>query len=199
MKKNDKDFEKAIRNALKGKKVPILVLDSRWHSLFPEGEKPSDIVALEKCVNILLKEQGHLVNELKELKKTKKKLMDGIVAGMSDTSSHAGKKKSNQQRLLLEVKERISQESDELMAIPSQIKKVNEDLLIVGAKYCFERLENGDRELQELTTEISALKEVLHDKSEYKAELEESIDSAYSLMHGLLGHDVMNLFDKGKV
>lgn len=199
MKKNDKDFEKIIRNTLKGKKVPILVLDNRWHSLFPEGQKPSEVVALEKCVNILLKQQGHLVNELKELKKTKKKLMDGIVAGMNDTSAQAQKKKDNQQRLLLEIKERISEESDELMTIPSQIKKVNEDLLIVGAKYCFERLENGDRELQELTTEITALKEVLNEKSEYKAELEDSIDSAYSLMHGLLGHDIMNLFDKGKV
>ena len=199
MKKNDKDFEKAIRDTLKGKKVPILVLDSRWHALFPEGNKPSEVVALEKCVNILLKQQGRLVNELKDLKKTKKKLMDGIVAGMSDNSAQAQKKKDNQQRLLLEIKERISEESDELMTIPSQIKKVNEDLLIVGAKYCFEKLENGDREMQELMTEITALKEVLNEKSEYKAELEESIDSAYSLMHGILGHDIMNLFDKGKI
>lgn len=199
MKKNDKDFEKAIRDTLKGKKVPILVLDSRWHALFPEGNKPSEVVALEKCVNILLKQQGRLVNELKDLKKTKKKLMDGIVAGMSDNSAQAQKKKDNQQRLLLEIKERISEESDELMTIPSQIKKVNEDLLIVGAKYCFEKLENVDREMQELTTEITALKEVLNEKSEYKAELEESIDSAYSLMHGILGHDIMNLFDKGKI
>lgn len=199
MKRRENDFETTVRAALKGKKVPIMVLDNRWHLLFPKGEKPAEIAVLEERVNDLLKRQGHLVNEIKDLKKTKKKLMDGIVAGMNSTSAHADKKKDNQQRLLLEINKRIREESDELMTLPHQIKETNEELLIVGARYCFDRLENGDRELTELTEEIKSLKEVLNDKTDFKADLEESMDSAYSLMHGLLGHDIMNLYDKGKV
>ena len=116
--------------------------------MFPQGEKPADIEALEERLNDLLKKQGRLVNEIKDLKKAKKKLMDSIVAGMEGSSARDNRKKENQQRLLLE--------------------------------------------------EIRTLQAELTDKKEFRENLEESMDSAYSLMHGLLGHDIMNLFDKGK-
>ena len=198
MKKRDNEFDAAIRAALKGKKVPILVLDLRWHTLFPKGSKPSDIQELEDHLNELLKRQGFLVNDLKDLKKTKRKLMDGIVAGMNEKEGSRDKKAKNQQRLLLEINERIREESDELMDLPREIKWINEELLAAGAIYCFERLANGDEQLEELNEDISELKEILKEKTDYKSELEESMDSAYSLMHGLLGHDVMNLYDKRK-
>ena len=105
MKKRESDFEKAVREALKGKKVPVLVLDQRWHTLFPSGNKPSDVLALEDNLNYLLKRQGFLVNDIKDLKRTKQKLMDGILAGMGETEgANTDKKKKNQQRLLLESK-----------------------------------------------------------------------------------------------
>lgn len=198
-KKDNKNFEVAIRKALKGKKVPILVLDGRWHALFPEGRKPHEIEELADSLNELLKRQGYLVNDIKDLKKTKQKLMDGIVAGIgTDETPRELKKKDNQQRLLLEIKERIAEESDELMELPRKIKNANEELLAVSALYCFERLENGDQELKEITEEIKELKAVLSEKVGYRADLEDSLDSAYSLMHAILGHDVMNIFDKKK-
>lgn len=166
--------------------------------MFPQGEKPADIEALEERLNDLLKKQGRLVNEIKDLKKAKKKLMDSIVAGMEGSSARDNRKKENQQRLLLETKDRIQQDSDELMEIPYDIKDTNEKLMIIGARYCFERLSNGDQMIQELTEEIRTLQAELTDKKEFRENLEESMDSAYSLMHGLLGHDIMNLFDKGK-
>ena len=198
MKRRDYEFETEVREALKGKKVPILVLDSRWHTLFPKGEKPTEIQNLEDRVNELLKRQGFLVNDLKDLKKTKKKLMEGIVAGMGEREAIRDKKSKNQQRLLLEIKERIQEESDELMDLPREIKRANEELLAVGASYCFERLASGDEQVEEWNQEISEMRETLKEKVGYKADLEESMDSAYSLMHGLLGHDVMNLYDNRK-
>ena len=94
-------------------------------------------------------------------------------------------------------KERIQEESDELVELPRQIKEANEALLMVGSRYCFERLESGDRELKKLTGEINEMRAVLKEKVGDKADLEDSLESAYSLMHGLFGHDVMNLFDRG--
>lgn len=198
MKRRDLEFETLVREALKGKKVPILVLDRRWHTLFPQGEKPVEIVQLEEQLNELLKRQGYLVNDIKDLKSTKKKLMAGIVAGMNDAEPLRDKKKKNQQRLLLEIKERIEAESDELVELPRKIKKANEELLATGAHYCFERLANGDEQLKIVKQEIEELRTSLREKTEWKDDLEESMDSAYSLMHGLLGHDVMNLYDKRK-
>ena len=78
------------------------------------------------------------------------------------------------------------------------IKKANEELLATGAHYCFERLANGDEQLKIVKQEIEELRISLREKTEWKDDLEESMDSAYSLMHGLLGHDVMNLYDKRK-
>ena len=199
MKKRENEFDKAVRDALKGKKVPILVLDQRWHTLFPHGEKPADVLALEEKLNGLLKRQGFLVNDIKDLKMTKQKLMDGIVSGMSEApGTLTDKKKKNQQRLLLEIKERIGQESDELMELPRQIKWVNEQLLATGTVYCFERLASGDEQIQALTKEINDRREELKEMVGLKADLEDSMDSAYSLMNGLLGHDVMNLYDHKK-
>ena len=79
MKRRDLEFETLVREALKGKKVPILVLDRRWHTLFPQGEKPAEIIQLEEKLNELLKRQGYLVNDIKDLKKTKKKFLFRII------------------------------------------------------------------------------------------------------------------------
>ena len=122
----------------------------------------------------------------------------GNRAGMNDAEPLRDKKKKNQQRLLLEIKERIETESDELIELPRMIKKANEELLATGAHYCFERLANGDEQLKIVKQEFVDLRISLREKTEWKDDLEESMDSAYSLMHGLLGHDVMNLYDKRK-
>ena len=98
----------------------------------------------------------------------------------------------------MEIKERIETESDELIELPRMIKKANEELLATGAHYCIERLANGDEQLKIVKQEIEELRISLREKTEWKDDLEESMDSAYSLMHGLLGHDVMNLYDKRK-
>ena len=57
--------------ALKGKKVPILVLDQKWHRLFAIHGKPEEIKELEALRNSLVARQGKLNNELKEMKKIK--------------------------------------------------------------------------------------------------------------------------------
>ena len=76
------DFEAA----LKDKKVPILVLDQKWHRLFAIHGKTEEIKQVESQLNSLLAEQGKLNNELKELKKVKKQLMDNIVENMDDAA-----------------------------------------------------------------------------------------------------------------
>lgn len=183
-----------VEELLKGKKVPILVLDQRWHKLFPEGKKPAEIQALEKQLNDLLKEQGKLVNEVKHLKAGKKKLMDAIVSGMSSVEN--GRKKDKQQKLLLQTKERIDQQSERLLELPYEIKAANEQLLSVGVRYCYDEWKKHTEDLKEVSRRIDEMRETLKETVAYKVELEESVDATYSLMHALLGREVMNYFDK---
>lgn len=196
MKKNT-ETNIPVEQLLKGKKIPILVLDQRWHKLFPGGKKPEEIQTLEKQLNALLKEQGKLVNSVKDLKSGKKKLMDAIVANMSSQNNE--KKKEKQQKLLLETNERIEKESERLMELPFEIKTVNQQLLIVGISYCYGEWKSRNEELAALSGEIDSMREELKQKVAYKVDLEESIDVTYSLMHALLGREVMNLFDKNKL
>lgn len=196
MKKNIEN-NVSVEQLLKGKKIPILVLDQRWHKLFPGGRKPAEVQSLEKQLNGLLKEQGKLVNTIKELKKGKKKLMEAIVADMG--SQNNDKKKNKQQKLLLETSERIEKESERLMELPYQIKMVNEQLLVTGISYCYGEWKSRSEELKSLSEEIDGMREMLKEKVAHKVDLEESIDATYSLMHALLGREVMDLFDKNKL
>ena len=75
---NEEEFQKALQ----GKKVPILVLDQKWHRLFAIHGKPEKVTSLESELNALLARQGKLTNELKSLKKLKAQLIDNIVQNM---------------------------------------------------------------------------------------------------------------------
>lgn len=194
--KKSVDTKIPMEQLVKGKKIPILVLDQRWHKLFPGGRKPPETKELEKRLNDLLKEQGNMVNSIKELKKGKKKLMAAIVANMG--AKDDSKKREKQQKLLLETNERIEQESAQLMELPYKIKETNEQLLISGITYCYENWQSRTEELASLLDEIESMRAELKEKVAYRVELEESVDSTYTIMHDLLGREVMDLFDKRK-
>lgn len=187
------DLNKNILEMVHGKKIPILVLDERWHKLFPNGKKPPEVLALESSINNLLKEQGKLVQLVKNLKVGKKKLMSAIVATMNESGKD--RKKDKQQKLLLETNERIENESNRLMELPYEIREYNERLLVVGMTYCYNALQERMNEKDTLTLEIESMREEIKQKIVRKTELDESVDATYLLMHTLLGHEVMDLFD----
>ena len=78
LKKTTKDFQES----LKGIRVPILTLDSKWHEIFTDDVKTREMKSLEKEVNELLKRQGFLNNEIKDLKKVKADRFNNIVQNM---------------------------------------------------------------------------------------------------------------------
>ena len=74
--------DEVFREALVGKKIPILTLDNQWHKLFTQAGENEEIQALEEELNELLKRQGKANTELKSLNSLKKKLMQEIVSIM---------------------------------------------------------------------------------------------------------------------
>ena len=48
MKRRDLEFETLVREALKGKKVPILVLDRRWHTYFRREKNRLRLFSLKR-------------------------------------------------------------------------------------------------------------------------------------------------------
>jgi polyribonucleotide nucleotidyltransferase len=190
MKKNR--IDDSLRSILKGSNVPVLILDTRWHRLFPPEEKPDIIRHLESALEDVIKEQGKLVNEIKELKHAKKKVMDGVIASIGVSSDRKSKKSKE---LILEMTERIDYNTERLMELPYQIKDANYQLLVAGVKICYERMKDRRQELEELELEVNTMREILKSKVAYKVQLEEEKDNLYSIMHDIMGPRVTEIFD----
>lgn len=194
-KKNSK-IDEIVRN----RKLPILTLDSRWHEIFPDGEKTAGIKELEQKLNELLRKQGKLVNEVKELKQLKKKLMDEIVANMNIDDSPIGKAKEKKleknKKYILEINEKIDKEMEELSELPYRIKEVNEELLIESFSICYNRIQKQMDKIKEVSDWITKTRMDLKEKILMKQDLETQNELMYSYMHDLLGAELMENLDK---
>lgn len=192
-KKNIDNMDMVLAAAVSDANVPVLILDTRWHELFPPGQKPETIARLEEQLSELLKEQGKLVNECKSLKSAKKKLMDGIVANMGNNSE---KKSKQSQKLLLEMNERIDVGTNRILELPGLIKEANARLLTEGVKIAYRDMQGTEETLEILTKEIEELRLSLEQRELKRDELEDRRDKVYSYMYNLLGPEIIELFDK---
>ena len=194
--KEEKDFKAAIGQ----KKVPILVLDQKWHRLFALGGKPEPVLEVEAELNHLLEQQGQLNNDVKELKKLKKKLMDSIVANMEGTheekfGAQESKKLEEDRRLINEVNEKIEAAEDQLAELPQQIRDTNEKLMLETMDYCYAKLHANMTEAQEIADWITKVRKELKINIIKKQNREINGRQIYSYMHDIFGMEILDLFD----
>lgn len=190
------DFE----SALKDKKVPILVLDQKWHRLFAIHGKTEEIKQVESQLNSLLAEQGKLNNELKELKKVKKQLMDNIVENMDDAAKGENeklrtKKLEEDKRLIDDINNKIDEKEDTLLDIPKQINDVNRELMLLSMDYFYGKLRVNQEQAKEIADWINQVRIDLKKNIIRKQNREINNKEIYSYLHDIFGHDVIELFD----
>ena len=190
------DFEAA----LKDKKVPILVLDQKWHRLFAIHGKTEEIKQVESQLNSLLAEQGKLNNELKELKKVKKQLMDNIVENMDDAAMGENdklrtKKLEEDKRLIDDINNKIDEKEDTLLDIPKQINDVNRELMLLSMDYFYGKLRVNQEQAKEIEDWINQVRIDLKKNIIRKQNREINNKEIYSYLHDIFGHDVIELFD----
>ncbi len=189
-----------FNNAIGSVKIPILILDNKWHRIFGKMNPTSEIKELEKQLGELLKRQGKLVNENKDLKKIKSNLMSEIVDNIDgvdnrDEDQDVDKKLNDNKRLINDVNEKLDNNEEELKDLPREIDSVNKKLMIATMDMCYERLQSNTVEIQEIAEWVKDIRVQLkknlikkQDKELYNAEL-------YSYMHDIFGPVVMELFD----
>jgi hypothetical protein len=194
-KEKKKDFNKILKN----KKLPILTLDARWHELFAEDQKTVEIKELEQKVNNLLKKQGKLVNDIKDMKKLKNSLIKDIMVNMDIGTDLIGKAKEKKldknKHYINEINEKINIAMDELADIPYQIKEENEALMTESIEICYDRLETNKVELTKVSVWIAGIREELKTKILIKQDLEAKNTLIYTYMHDILGAELMEKFD----
>jgi|LSQX01.2.fsa_nt_gb chemotaxis regulatin CheY-phosphate phosphatase CheZ len=189
------DYDKLIKN----KKLPILTLDARWHELFPDEIKSPRIKELEHKVNRLLKDQGKVVYDIKDMKKLKKSLISDIVVNMDIKNDIIGKSKEKKldqnKRYINELNEKIDKASDRLSELPYKIKEANEELVLESLKSGYERISDNQDKLDDISEWIQKTREELKQKILEKHDMETDNNLMYSYMHDILGSEVIDAFD----
>lgn len=185
---------------IKDVKLPILILDNKWHELFPDKYKTERIVELEQKLNALLKRQGKLINEIQDMKKLKKRFIKSIVMNMSeilsDDSKGKNKKLDKNKQYINELNGKIDQYMDELGDIPYLIKDINAELVCESSRILNERLITSRHQLNEINDYINKIRDELKQKLLLKQDIEESNSLIYTYMHDLLGVEIMDILDK---
>lgn len=192
--------EESFRKALDDKQIPLLVLDSKWHRLFAIHGKTDLILRLERELNGLLAEQGKWNQELKDLRKLKAKLMEGIVRNMDGANedmadSLKSRKLEENRRLIEEVNEKIEALADRLLESPHLIKEKNEELMLASMEYCYEKMRVNTREAEDIAEWIRQVRIELKKNIIRKQNCEINSREIYAFMHDIFGPQIIDIFD----
>lgn len=188
--------EETFREALVGKKIPILTLDNQWHKLFTQTGDNDEIHDLEEKLNELLKRQGKLNTEVKSLSSYKKKLMQEIVSIMELPDSSAKEKKmSENKRMIEEANQKLDDYNDDLMELPKMIDDANLELMLATMRVCYSKIQKNIQDIEAINKWVSEFKVLLKRKILLKQSKEIWNDETYSYMHAIFGPDVIEMFD----
>lgn len=196
----DTEMDYLYIQALKSRKIPLLTLDPRWHQLFPDHRKTDEIKHLEKKLNKLIQKQGQTSNDLKDYEKAKKVLMQNIVNNMTDGHEHDSpvrqRKQEKNQKLMNELKDKITQAEDLQESLPQDIKLANDELLIASMRVCYGELVFNTERIEAEEQLIVQMREELKNHILQKQEMEMRNTELYKYMHNLLGAEIVEVFDR---
>lgn len=185
--------------ALADKKIPLLTLDNKWHQLFDKIEASVQIKQLEEKLNELIKRQGKVNTDIKDIKKLKKKLMQEIVENAESSSNgndkNALKKADDNKRLISECNEKIENYEDELLELPREMDRINRELMLETMEICYDQIQANQQEIEETAKWIAQIRVELKKKLIRKQEKELVNQEVYAYMHDIFGADVIDIFD----
>ena len=191
------NLEDKYKELLKGKKIPLLVLDNKWHQLFLVEKKNRNIKKLEGELNQFLQRQGKLGTDIKDMKKLKSDLLQEIRDNMEEAEKNAKlqKKQEKNQKLVLEINEKIEAYEDELMELPHQMEQVNRQLMLETMNVFYNLMKQNDDAIEEIIQWVKTIRDEVKEKMVRKTTLEEYNTTIYGYLHDVLGGDVVDVFD----
>lgn len=188
-----------FKNSLIGTKVPVLTLDNKWYRLFRDLTAYPAIVEKEKELNELLKRQGKINTELRDLKVVKKRLMDEIMSNADEDSLVEGQSSSktisDNKKLIEECNEKMEAYQEEMKTIPGDLEAKNKELMVETCVYCYESLHRNHRDIQEIDAWLDEIKEELRKKIIQKQSMEIQNRQIYAYMSDIFGERSNKLFD----
>ena len=187
--------DEVYKPALEGKKVPVLTLDHKWHRLFTQIDTNPEIKSLETELNELLKRQGKINTETKEIKALKNKLMEEIRSSSMDAEALDEKKVEENKKLVEDCNEKLEAYQDEALDLPAKINEINKKLMLATMEVCYDDIKEGTEEINEISQWIDEVRVELKKKVVRKQEKQKRIQDLYAFMQDIFGADVIEIFD----
>lgn len=185
-------------DALQGKKIPVLTLDNKWYKLLDEKTRLELADATEE-LNALIRRQGKLNTESKDIKRLKKKLMEEIVSMADEADQGSGedieKKLDQHKKLVEDCNERLDGYQDELLELPREIEKINRKLMLATMDCCYDSMKENAQEIEEINAWVTNVRIELKKKLIKKQEMEQQNQRIYSYMHDVFGAEIVDIFD----
>lgn len=178
--------------------VPILILDERWHHIFPDNKKSASVRELEEALRESFKRQARISEELEKEENTKQKLMKRIINNMrvAQISEKEAEKQDKSQQLIKEINGKIAELEAEYEEIPQKIKALNEELLIESMRVCYRIMEANKVQLDKQKALVEEAQQLLLERTLVKQNLEKENQQMYTFMHRMFGRKILELFDE---
>lgn len=186
-----------LKNMRAFKELPILTLDQRWYQLMPEHKKTDEVRYWERRVNELLKKQGRVLEDIKDVENLKGILMDGIVQNMDETDEQKHKKRMTQsRRLIFEAKDKLDELRGKAEDVPTQLQRANQKLMVETVKACYNTINENEKDLDALDDWIEKTRVLLKKNLLIRQDKQDMNDGIYSGMHSLFGSELMTKMDR---
>lgn len=191
--------EEVYEPALRDKKLPVLTLDHDWHLLFGKADPTEAVLKLEEELNELVKRQGKLNTESREIHRLKKRLMEEIIPLVDEWERKPDrkleKKIEDNKRLIYDCNEKLAAYREELALMPEKIRLANYNLMLATMDACYDKLRENEAEITEDAHWISQTRKELKKRIVRMQEKKQLNQELYSYMHSIFGADVINIFD----
>lgn len=184
---------------IKRKKIPVLIKDNAWESLFKENQTEK-MKELSNKLEELIIEEREVEKELKETHRRKKILMNKVLKLSDEANSNNDKvalaKLENTKDRILEVNDKLDELQFRLEMLPKEIHDTNFELLKETVAISYEDITEGRERVGHLDVEIQKLRKILGKMWEEKFTKEKRINDLYLYLHGTLGHEETDKLDK---
>lgn len=193
-----KDIE-IKENMVRRNKIPILIYTPDWIQLFSNYRSRSMQKIIDKLEELLTKEKS-LEEELKEMERKKKILMNKILHlsnELNENSNHAAiQALEDAKKEILSINTHIPNILEELEQIPFDINSQNTMLLRETVKRAYALINESKQEAESTQEEINKIRESLANLIQKKVDSEERVNKLYSYLHGIMGATEMEKLDE---
>lgn len=195
-----RQFNYEFKEALVGKKLPILTLDHKWLQIRDILDEKGILKKNSEALNNLLKKQAKLSKELKDVRNLKSKLMKEIVE-LADRLDKNGNEKAisnhlnKHQKLIEDCNQKTEKNIEELKEIDEEIDRINRELMLWTMELSFLMMQKNTAEIVKIGEWIKKIREELKEQLVRKQEQEDNNQMLYQYLHDIFGPDVINLFD----